>query len=206
MLDALAVLRLLQLELIVLRLNREEPLTLLEQVRVRVRERLLELGNLAGAFLELPLRLMQLGSADADRVEARDELVTLALEVGDALAVELDELGVGVELPELLLLLRVRRELRASALSGVGFLAADLGFGHRAREETDARGRERLGSARTLVHLERLAGTGCARARFLAAPLAVTTKGAGRAEKTAQERNCGNRQRSEEFRLDPRQT
>ena len=131
---------------------------------------------------------MQLGSADADRVEARDELVTLALEVGDALAVELDELGVGVELPELLLRCACAESFAPPPLAESDFLAADLGFGHRAREETDARGaREaRLGS----YSFTRATRGHRVCSRALAAPLAVTTKGAGRAEKRRKRGIC----------------
>ena len=62
LLNPATVLHLLEFELIALRLNRHQTLALLEEVRVRVGERLLELGHLAGAFLELPFRLVQLGA------------------------------------------------------------------------------------------------------------------------------------------------
>ena len=139
LLNPATVLHLLESELIALRLNRHQTLALLEEVRVRVGERLLELGHLAGAFLELPFRLVQLGAPDADGVEATDELVALALEVRDAFAIEVDELRVGVELAELPLLLRVCAQLGAPALGGVGAPRANLGLRHRERGPARAR-------------------------------------------------------------------
>ena len=95
---------------------------------MRVRERLLQLRGFVRALLQLPLCLVQLRASDADAVEAPDELIALALEVGHALAVELNQLGAGVKRAKLLALLLGRRAPRTG---GVGLRRANLGLGHR---------------------------------------------------------------------------
>mmetsp|Transcript_4900 Transcript_4900/g.22144 ORF Transcript_4900/g.22144 Transcript_4900/m.22144 type:complete len:428 (+) Transcript_4900:521-1804(+) len=130
-LDPLAVLRLLNLELIVLRLELEQSLALLEEVRVRVTQRLLQVSHLVGTLLEFPLRLMQLRAADAHRVDALHELVTLALEVIDSIAIELHQLRGRME-PAELLSLGVARSLHGCpGRSAVGALRFPLGLRRR---------------------------------------------------------------------------